>query len=73
MLQVGPKSVEVALLYAARSRAPAQWAAAKPDRVALLPAPWLPPARQRIKRRKQGGWLQHHADAVNQAVLGGSP
>ncbi|CAK0794647.1 unnamed protein product [Prorocentrum cordatum] len=73
LLQVGPKSVEVALLYAARSRAPAQWAAAKPDRVALLPAPKLPPARQRIKRRKQDGWLQHNADAVNQAVLGGSP
>ncbi|CAK0828759.1 unnamed protein product, partial [Prorocentrum cordatum] len=73
MLQVCPKSVEVALLYAARGRALAQWAAAKPERAALLPAPRLSPARQLIKRGKQDGWLQHHADAAKKAVLGGYP
>ncbi|CAK0788577.1 unnamed protein product, partial [Prorocentrum cordatum] len=68
-----PKSVEAAVLLAARSRALCQWAAAQPERAALLPAPWFTPARQLVKRRKQDGWLQHHADAVKKAVLGGFP
>ncbi|CAK0796259.1 unnamed protein product [Prorocentrum cordatum] len=73
LLQICPKSVEAAVLLAARSRALCQWAAAQPERAAPLPAPWLTPARQLVKRRKQDGWLQHHADAVKKAVLGGSP
>ncbi|CAK0862641.1 unnamed protein product [Prorocentrum cordatum] len=73
LLQICPKSVEAAVLLAARSRALCQWAAAQPERAALLPAPWLTPARQLVKRRKQDGWLQHHADAVKKAVLGGFP
>ena len=67
-----PMEVTVAMEEAQCDRVLQAWAKEE-GREALLPQPWLQPARQLLNRKLTPAWTRKHRAAVRMAVTGGFP